>query len=102
MSGKESSIPENLFNEDNDEFTECEACGGTLKKDKVNLEEFEEGKLYVMEQVPAYVCEGCGEIWVPAPILKEFEKMLDTAKHYKHVPLSKLKKQLKPAKKRKK
>ncbi|MCX5751601.1 MAG: YgiT-type zinc finger protein [Candidatus Saganbacteria bacterium] len=101
MTSKESSITENLFNEE-DEATECEACGGSLKKDKVNLEEFEGGKLYVMEQVPAYVCEACGEIWVPAPVLKEFEKMLDTAKQHKHVPLSKLKKQVKPTKKQKK
>jgi len=58
----------------------CEACGGELKPEKVNLEELENGKLYLMENVPAMVCEGCGEIWVPEPILKEFEKMMETAK----------------------
>lgn len=76
-----------LYNQDNlsEELFEeaegaCEACGGELKPEKVNLEELEGGKLYLMENVPAMVCEECGEIWVPEPILKEFEKMMETAK----------------------
>lgn len=60
----------------------CEACGGFLKAEKVNLEEFEDGKLYLMENVLAYICQECGEMWVPEPTLQEFEKMMDTAKHH--------------------
>lgn len=60
----------------------CEACGGFLKAEKVNLEEFENGKLYLMENVLAYVCQECGEMWVPEPTLQEFEKMMETAKHH--------------------
>jgi len=60
----------------------CEACGGELTADKVNLEEFENGKLYLMENVMAYVCQQCGEVWVPEPVIKEFEKMMDTAKKH--------------------
>jgi len=59
----------------------CEACGGTLELEKVNLEDYQGGKLYMMESVPAYVCQECGEIWVPEPIMEEFEKMIETAKH---------------------
>lgn len=59
---------------------ECEACGGALELEKVNLEDYQGGKLYMMEQVPAYVCQECGEIWVPEPIMEEFEKMIETAK----------------------
>jgi len=55
----------------------CPNCSGPLKPEKVNLEEFEAGKLFHMEQVPGYLCEACGEIWVPEPILKEFEKMIE-------------------------
>jgi YgiT-type zinc finger domain-containing protein len=64
-----------------EEAESCEACGGTLKAEKVNLEEFEGGKLYLMENVAAFVCEQCGEVWVPEPIIEEFEKMMETAKH---------------------
>lgn len=60
---------------------ECQACGGPLELEKVNLEDYQGGKLYVMENVPAYVCQECGEIWVPEPIMEEFEKMIETAKH---------------------
>ncbi len=60
----------------------CQACGGELVVDKVNLEEFENGKLYLMENVIAHVCQQCGEVWVPEPVIKEFEKMMHTAKTY--------------------
>jgi YgiT-type zinc finger domain-containing protein len=65
---------------------ECAACGGSLALEKVNLEDYQGGKLYVMESVPAYVCQECGELWVPEPIMKEFEKMISTAKlsHQEH------------------
>jgi len=74
-------------NKDIEELTEeaqeaCQACGGELKAEKVNLEEFEGGKLYLMENVSAYVCQECGEVWVPEPILAEFEKMINTAKQH--------------------
>lgn len=59
----------------------CEACGGELKKEKVNLEDYQGGKLYMMENVEAMVCQECGEIWVPEPTMEEFEKMIETAKH---------------------
>lgn len=71
---------EELFN--NPEEAKCESCGGELNPEKVNLEEFENGKLYLMEKVPAFVCQDCGEVWIPEPIMKEFEKMLETAKKH--------------------
>jgi len=58
----------------------CQACGGELVLEKVNLEDYQNGKLYMMESVPAYVCQECDEIWVPEPIMQEFEKMIETAK----------------------
>ncbi|MBI5078636.1 YgiT-type zinc finger protein [Candidatus Saganbacteria bacterium] len=64
-----------------EEPTECQACGGPLELEKVNLEDYQRGKLYLMEGVPAYVCQECGEIWVPEPIMKEFEKMIETAQN---------------------
>ena len=58
---------------------ECQACGGSLAKEEVNLEDLEDGKLYLMEKIPGYVCQSCGEIWIPEAILKDFEKMIDLA-----------------------
>jgi YgiT-type zinc finger domain-containing protein len=62
---------------------ECQACEGLLNLEKVNLEDYQGGKLYLMESVPAYVCQDCGEVWVPEPIMFEFEKMIATAKSKK-------------------
>ena len=63
----------------------CNECGGTLKFERVNLEDFEGGKLYVIDEVPSFVCEECGEIWVPKPFLDEFEKMVDIIKKKKRL-----------------
>lgn len=62
------------------EAEECAACGGALELEKVNLEDYQGGKLYMMEGVPAFVCQECDEIWVPEPIMEEFEKMIEAAK----------------------
>ncbi len=62
---------------------ECQACGGPLILEKVNLEDYQGGKLYIMEKVSAYACQECGEIWIPETIMLEFEKMIETAKHKK-------------------
>jgi len=67
----------------------CEECGGTLKPKRVRLEEFEGGKLYVIEDVPVMECDTCGETWVPEPVIEEFEQMMALAK--KRKPLKKLK-----------
>jgi YgiT-type zinc finger domain-containing protein len=58
----------------------CQACGGPLHLEKVNLEDYQGGKLYMMEKVPAYVCQDCGEVWVPDSIMQEFEKMIEIVK----------------------
>lgn len=41
----------------------CMYCGGTLVKRNVNrMQEFE-GHWYLIENVPALVCEQCGEVY---------------------------------------
>ena len=62
---------------------ECQVCGGSLTLEKVNLEDYQGGKLFMMEQVPAFVCQECGEVWVPEPVVAEFEKMIAVVKQRK-------------------
>ena len=62
---------------DHKENKYCQACGGSLSREKVNLEDYQGGKLYIMEKVPAMVCEDCGEVWVPEETMHEFEKMIN-------------------------
>jgi YgiT-type zinc finger domain-containing protein len=78
LNKKESEEYKKLLEENQPEA--CQACGGPLVFEKVNLEDYQGGKLYMMEQVPAFACQECGEIWVPEPVMAEFEKMIETAK----------------------
>lgn len=55
---------------------QCSACGGKLYFDKVSLDHYEDEKLYVIEDVPAFICEECGEVWIPKPVVEELEKMI--------------------------
>lgn len=54
----------------------CNACGGKLFFDRVSLDHYEGEKLYIIEDVPAFVCEECGEVWIPKPVIDELEKMI--------------------------
>ena len=81
----DSSLFEEAIEEEFDgEIGSCQSCGGKLKVEKSNREEFEGGKLYAMENVMVYMCEDCGEMWVPEPIMIEFENMINIAKKYSH------------------
>lgn len=40
---------------------QCNVCRGHLKHQKVTYTQFHKGKLVVVENVPAWVCEQCGE-----------------------------------------
>ncbi len=72
---------EDLFKDEKPEV--CQACGGSLTFEKVNLEDYQGGRLYIMEKVPAFVCENCGEVWLPEPVMLDFEKMIETVKQKK-------------------
>jgi len=56
----------------------CTACQGKLYFDRVSLDHYEGDKLYVIEDVPAFICEECGEVWIPKPVIEELEKMIAT------------------------
>ena len=62
----------------------CE-CGGTLAPQRMKLEEFEGGKLFVINEAPVMVCQTCGEVWVPETIIDEFEKMIQISKERQRV-----------------
>ena len=79
---------------------ECQACGAPLSLEKVNLEDYQGGKLFMMEKVPAFVCEGCGEVWVPEPVMLEFERMIETVKQRKAAKGTTPKKKLSKSKKK--
>jgi len=55
----------------------CSVCGGLLKVETIKLDQLEKDKLYVLEDAPAFVCQQCGEVWVPKQVLNELDKMIE-------------------------
>jgi len=59
----------------------CPVCGGQLKKDKIREELWVEGKLLVIDNLPAKVCMHCGESIVDYPTMKKIENIIEKFKH---------------------
>ncbi|MCK4476569.1 MAG: type II toxin-antitoxin system MqsA family antitoxin [Methanophagales archaeon] len=59
-------------------YGDCSFCGGRVKRDKVELVYQYRGKLYIFQNVPAGVCEQCGEKYLTAKVAKEIEQRIQT------------------------
>lgn len=61
----------------------CPMCGGSIKKDHTNLPlEFETGLLY-LKNVPAEICNQCGEVFVSDSVAGKLEDIVSKAKKQK-------------------
>ncbi len=68
----------------------CAICGGNLRKEAAKLELWVDGKLIVIEDVPATVCENCGEKYFSAKVSKQIDKLIESdteAKRKLEVPV---------------
>ncbi len=54
----------------------CEFCEGKTKKRRVKKSHWYGGKLYLLENVEAEVCEECGERYYHAKVLEEIDNTL--------------------------
>lgn len=59
-------------------YGDCSFCGGEVKEDKVELDYRSKGKLYIFKDVPAGVCQQCGEKYLTAKVSKEIEWRIQT------------------------
>ncbi len=59
-------------------YGDCSFCGGEVKEEKVELDYRYHGKLFIFQNVPAGVCQQCGEKYVPAKVAKEIEHRIQT------------------------
>ena len=59
-------------------YGDCSFCGGKVKSDKVELVYQYRGKLYIFQNVPAGVCQQCGEKYLTAKVAKEIEQRILT------------------------
>ena len=58
----------------------CPLCKGEMQKGKTSMP-YETGKdrLIVLKNVPALICEQCGEIFIEYSVLNRVERFLETA-----------------------
>lgn len=54
-------------------YGDCSFCGGEVKEDMVELDYRYKGKLYIFQNVPAGVCQQCGEKYLTAAVAKKIE-----------------------------
>jgi YgiT-type zinc finger domain-containing protein len=56
------------------EYAPCSLCGGEVVAKLIQYEYRWKGKLFVFEDVPAGVCQQCGEVYFTAETVKAMEK----------------------------
>lgn len=59
-------------------YGDCSFCGGEVKEHRVELDYRYKGKLFIFQNVPAGVCQQCGEKYLTAKIAKEIERRIQT------------------------
>jgi YgiT-type zinc finger domain-containing protein len=63
-------------------YGDCSFCGGEVTVRKVELDYRHKGELYVFRQVPAGVCQQCGEKYLTADIAKTIEHTIQTRQRW--------------------
>ena len=61
-------------------MTKCPLCKGRLERKIVSYTQPYEGKLYVIEHVPADVCQQCGEIVLEPSTAKKIQNLVWSGK----------------------
>jgi YgiT-type zinc finger domain-containing protein len=56
----------------------CDFCQGETKPRRVTKHHRHKGRLYVIENVPAEVCQECGERYFHAQTLDAIDRLLDS------------------------
>lgn len=54
----------------------CEFCGGETRKKRVKKQHWLQGRLYIIENVEAEVCQECGERYFHATTLDVIDRYL--------------------------
>lgn len=54
----------------------CTACPGELKQETVKYTQWYQGRLIVIENVPAWVCDNCGETYYDPEIVERIQTLI--------------------------
>lgn len=54
----------------------CNVCHGRLTKQRMSYTQWYEGRLLVIENVPAWVCEQCGETYFDPDVVEQVQSLI--------------------------
>jgi len=57
-------------------MNKCFACGGKLKKQKIDIARYWGDQLVALNDVPALTCEKCGERYFEAKVSEKIDKRI--------------------------
>lgn len=55
----------------------CSVCGAEIKPRKITYPQTIDGKLYLVEDVPALVCSQCGEIYLTPETVDAIQEQIE-------------------------
>lgn len=55
----------------------CSLCKGKMEHKRVDVIKKTNSKIVVINEVPAYVCQQCGERYYPLEVVESIEKILE-------------------------
>ena len=55
----------------------CAVCGGKLAATTITHEGRRGDKFCLFQNVPAQVCERCGEVWIEESVLPEIDRLIE-------------------------
>ena len=59
-------------------YGDCSFCGGEVKGSRVELDYRYQGNLFIFKDVPAGVCQQCGEKYLTSGVAKEIERRIQS------------------------
>lgn len=60
-------------------MSKCYLCGGRLKKQKVDIARYWGKELIALNDVPALICQKCGERYFEAKVSSQIDKKIQQA-----------------------
>jgi YgiT-type zinc finger domain-containing protein len=65
----------------------CAVCGGDLRETTITHQARRGSEIYVFENVPATVCDACGEIWIEQKVLREIDRLIKEGEPVRKAPV---------------
>ncbi len=62
------------------QYGDCYYCGGEVLEREIDLDSRWEGRLSIIEGVPAGVCQQCGEKFFTAAVSEEIDRLAKSAR----------------------